>query len=96
MAPGIYYGIIGQGIEFDYCCVHASYALKELGIESIMVNSNPETVSTDYDVADKLYFEPLTYEDALEVIRRVHHLTAGVPRMAASVAMVCVSVTSIS
>src|SRR6267142_2233905 len=54
---------IGQGIEFDYCCVHAAFALKELGFESIMVNSNPETVSTDYDTSDKLYFEPLTLED---------------------------------
>jgi carbamoyl-phosphate synthase large subunit len=53
---------IGQGIEFDYCCVHASFALREEGIESIMVNSNPETVSTDYDTSDKLYFEPLTKE----------------------------------
>jgi len=59
---------IGQGIEFDYCCVHASYALREMGIESIMVNSNPETVSTDYDTSDKLYFEPLTFEDVLNVI----------------------------
>jgi carbamoyl-phosphate synthase large subunit len=59
---------IGQGIEFDYCCVHASYALAELGIESIMVNSNPETVSTDYDTSDKLYFEPLTLEDVLNII----------------------------
>jgi carbamoyl-phosphate synthase large subunit len=59
---------IGQGIEFDYCCVHASFALKEMGIESIMVNSNPETVSTDYDTSDKLYFEPLTREDVLSII----------------------------
>ncbi len=59
---------IGQGIEFDYCCVHGILALKELGIEAIMINCNPETVSTDYDVADKLYFEPLTYEDVLDVI----------------------------
>jgi carbamoyl-phosphate synthase large subunit len=59
---------IGQGIEFDYCCVHASFALKELGYETIMVNSNPETVSTDYDTSDKLYFEPLTYEDVLHII----------------------------
>ena len=51
---------IGQGIEFDYCCVHAAFALRELGFETIMVNSNPETVSTDYDTSDKLYFEPLT------------------------------------
>jgi carbamoyl-phosphate synthase large subunit len=59
---------IGQGIEFDYCCVHASFALKEIGVESIMVNSNPETVSTDYDTSDKLYFEPLTREDVLNII----------------------------
>ncbi len=59
---------IGQGIEFDYCCVHGVLALKALGIEAIMINCNPETVSTDYDVADKLYFEPLTYEDVLNVI----------------------------
>ena len=58
---------IGQGIEFDYCCVHASFALKELGFETIMVNSNPETVSTDYDISDKLYFEPLTLEDVLNI-----------------------------
>ena len=56
---------IGQGIEFDYCCCHAAFALKEMGVESIMVNSNPETVSTDYDTSDKLYFEPLTREDVL-------------------------------
>lgn len=61
---------IGQGIEFDYCCVHASFALREIGIESIMVNSNPETVSTDYDTSDKLYFEPLTREDVLNIIER--------------------------
>ncbi|MFO7962835.1 MAG: carbamoyl-phosphate synthase large subunit [Desulfobacterales bacterium] len=59
---------IGQGIEFDYCCVHASFALREEGIESIMVNSNPETVSTDYDTSDKLYFEPVTKEDVLHII----------------------------
>ncbi len=58
---------IGQGIEFDYCCVHASFALKELGFETIMVNSNPETVSTDYDISDKLFFEPLTLEDVLNI-----------------------------
>ncbi|MCX7632638.1 MAG: carbamoyl-phosphate synthase large subunit, partial [Turneriella sp.] len=58
---------IGQGIEFDYCCCHASYALRELGIESIMINSNPETVSTDYDTSDRLYFEPLTVEDVLHI-----------------------------
>ena len=61
---------IGQGIEFDYCCVHASFALQEEGYESIMINCNPETVSTDYDTSDRLYFEPLTLEDALAVIRR--------------------------
>jgi len=60
---------IGQGIEFDYCCVHAAYALKDIGIESIMVNCNPETVSTDYDTSDRLYFEPLTAEDVLEIAR---------------------------
>ena len=59
---------IGQGIEFDYCCVHASFALAEINIESIMVNSNPETVSTDYDTSDKLYFEPLTHEDVMNII----------------------------
>ena len=58
---------IGQGIEFDYCCVHAAFALRDLGFETIMVNSNPETVSTDYDTSDKLYFEPLTLEDVLNV-----------------------------
>ncbi len=61
---------IGQGIEFDYCCVHASFALRELGYETIMVNSNPETVSTDYDTSDKLFFEPLTLEDTLHIIER--------------------------
>ncbi len=60
---------IGQGIEFDYCCVHAAYALKEAGYETIMVNCNPETVSTDYDTSDRLYFEPLTEEDVVELIR---------------------------
>jgi len=59
---------IGQGIEFDYCCVHASFALKEMGYESIMVNSNPETVSTDYDTSDKLFFEPVTLEDVLHIL----------------------------
>jgi len=59
---------IGQGIEFDYCCVQASFALREMGIESIMVNSNPETVSTDYDTSDRLYFEPLTREDVLHIV----------------------------
>jgi carbamoyl-phosphate synthase large subunit len=61
---------IGQGIEFDYCCTHASFALREMGYESIMVNSNPETVSTDYDISDKLFFEPLTHEDVLHIIRK--------------------------
>lgn len=61
---------IGQGIEFDYCCVHASYALRDAGYETVMINSNPETVSTDYDTSDKLYFEPLTLEDVLEVYRQ--------------------------
>jgi len=61
---------IGQGIEFDYCCCHASFALREEGIESIMVNSNPETVSTDYDTSDRLYFEPLTLEDILHIYMR--------------------------
>jgi carbamoyl-phosphate synthase large subunit len=62
---------IGQGIEFDYCCCHASFALRELGIESIMVNSNPETVSTDYDTSDILFFEPLTVEDVLNICDRI-------------------------
>ncbi|MBI3083620.1 MAG: carbamoyl-phosphate synthase large subunit [Candidatus Omnitrophica bacterium] len=61
---------IGQGIEFDYCCVHAAFALRELGIEVIMVNSNPETVSTDYDTSDTLYFEPVTLEDVLNIVQR--------------------------
>ena len=60
---------IGQGIEFDYCCVHAAFALKEDGFETIMVNCNPETVSTDYDTSDKLYFEPLTLEDVLSIVK---------------------------
>ena len=59
---------IGQGIEFDYCCCHACFALKDAGYETIMVNCNPETVSTDYDTSDRLYFEPLTAEDVLEII----------------------------
>src|SRR6058998_1409510 len=59
---------IGQGVEFDYCCVHASFALRDAGYETVMVNCNPETVSTDYDTSDRLYFEPLTYEDVLNVI----------------------------
>ncbi|MBI3541210.1 MAG: carbamoyl-phosphate synthase large subunit, partial [Deltaproteobacteria bacterium] len=61
---------IGQGIEFDYCCVHASFALREEGYESIMVNCNPETVSTDYDTSDRLYFEPLTFEDVLNIVEK--------------------------
>jgi carbamoyl-phosphate synthase large subunit len=61
---------IGQGIEFDYCCVHASFALREIGLETVMVNSNPETVSTDYDTSDRLYFEPLTLEDVLEIYQQ--------------------------
>jgi carbamoyl-phosphate synthase large subunit len=60
---------IGQGIEFDYCCVHAAYSLREAGIETIMINCNPETVSTDYDTSDRLYFEPLTAEDVIEIVR---------------------------
>jgi carbamoyl-phosphate synthase large subunit len=61
---------IGQGIEFDYCCVHAAFALKEIDIESIMVNCNPETVSTDYDTSDRLYFEPLTFEDVMSIVEK--------------------------
>ena len=61
---------IGQGIEFDYCCVHAAFAMRDDGYETIMVNCNPETVSTDYDTSDRLYFEPLTLEDVLEVIHK--------------------------
>ena len=63
---------IGQGIEFDYCCVHASMAASEMGFESVMINSNPETVSTDYDTSDLLFFEPLTLEDVLNVVERLH------------------------
>src|SRR3546814_8283631 len=61
---------IGQGIELDYCCVHAAYALSEAGYETIMVNCNPETVSTDYDTSDRLYFEPLTTEDVIGIARK--------------------------
>ncbi len=68
---------IGQGIEFDYCCVHAAYSLKEAGIETIMVNCNPETVSTDYDTSDRLFFEPLTFEDVLSVYE--HEAAGGAP-----------------
>jgi carbamoyl-phosphate synthase large subunit len=63
---------IGQGIEFDYCCVHAAFAMKELGVESVMINSNPETVSTDYDTSDLLFFEPLTHEDILNICERLN------------------------
>jgi carbamoyl-phosphate synthase large subunit len=59
---------IGQGIEFDYCCCHAAFALKDAGFETIMVNCNPETVSTDYDTSDRLYFEPLTFEDVMHIV----------------------------
>jgi len=61
---------IGQGIEFDYCCVHAAFAAKDAGYETIMVNCNPETVSTDYDTSDRLYFEPVTLEDVLEIVHK--------------------------
>merc|ERR1712127_614354 len=60
---------IGQGIEFDYCCCQASFALKDAGFETIMINCNPETVSTDYDTSDRLYFEPLTMENVMEILR---------------------------
>jgi carbamoyl-phosphate synthase large subunit len=68
--PGRRPNRIGQGIEFDYCCVHAALQLREDGFETIMVNCNPETVSTDYDTSDRLYFEPLTLEDVLEIIAK--------------------------
>ena len=61
---------IGQGIEFDYCCVHAAFALRDMGYETIIVNCNPETVSTDYDTSDRLYFEPLTVEDVLSIYEK--------------------------
>jgi carbamoyl-phosphate synthase large subunit len=61
---------IGQGIEFDYCCCHACFALKDAGFETVMINCNPETVSTDYDTSDRLYFEPLTTEDVLEILQK--------------------------
>ena len=61
---------IGQGIEFDYCCCQASYALKEIGFETVMINCNPETVSADYDTSDRLYFEPLRKENVLEILRK--------------------------
>ena len=72
---------IGQGIEFDYCCCHASFALHEDGYETIMVNCNPETVSTDYDTSDRLYFEPLTFEDVMAVYE---HEASGARRSASS------------
>lgn len=76
---------IGQGIEFDYCCVHASFALRDAGFETVMVNCNPETVSTDYDTSDRLYFEPLTQEDVLNVIAAETHAAGGVaPRVIVS------------
>ncbi|MFM8267783.1 MAG: carbamoyl-phosphate synthase large subunit [Ilumatobacteraceae bacterium] len=70
---------IGQGIEFDYCCVHASFALREAGYETVMVNCNPETVSTDYDTSDRLYFEPLTHEDVVNVIAAETAAAGGTP-----------------
>ena len=70
---------IGQGIEFDYCCVQAAFACKELGFESVMVNSNPETVSTDYDTSDLLFFEPLTQEDVLNIVERLNGVPLGQP-----------------
>src|SRR5690606_7074909 len=71
---------IGQGIEFDYCCCHAAFAARELGFESVMINSNPETVSTDYDTSDILCFEPLTLEDVLNVVERLDGPAAGSPQ----------------
>ena len=68
---------IGQGIEFDYCCVHAAMALSEDGYETIMVNCNPETVSTDYDTSDRLYFEPVTLEDVLEIVDKSRNRSAS-------------------
>ena len=72
---------IGQGIEFDYCCVHACFALRDAGYETIMLNCNPETVSTDYDTSDRLYFQPLTAEDVLDVIEHEGGLGSGAPRV---------------
>ena len=72
---------IGQGIEFDYCCVHASFALRDAGFQTIMLNCNPETVSTDYDTSYKLYFEPLTYEDVMNVIEAEQQLSGSNPRI---------------
>jgi len=71
---------IGQGIEFDYCCCHASYAAQKRGFESVMINSNPETVSTDFDTSDMLFFEPLTHEDVLNVIERLNNRSMVTPR----------------
>ena len=68
---------IGQGIEFDYCCVHSALALRALGYETVMVNCNPETVSTDYDTSDKLYFEPLTFEDVMSIYREENPLASS-------------------
>ena len=70
---------IGQGIEFDYCCVHAAFAVREMGLEAVMVNSNPETVSTDYDTSDLLFFEPLTHEDVLNICQRLNGRPLGQP-----------------
>src|SRR5204862_3028638 len=70
---------IGQGIEFDYCCVHAAFALREDGFETVMINCNPETVSTDYDTVDRLYFEPLTFEDVSAIIARGQQAGGEVP-----------------
>ena len=64
---------IGQGVEFDYCSVHSVWALRQMGIEAIIVNNNPETVSTDFDISDRLYFEPLTAEDVLNIIDKENH-----------------------
>ena len=69
---------IGQGIEFDYCCCHAAFALRDDGFETIMINCNPETVSTDYDTSDRLYFEPLTFEDVLGTVCE-HEASGGAP-----------------
>ena len=76
---------IGQGIEFDYCCCHAAFSLRKRGFETIMVNCNPETVSTDYDTSDRLYFEPLTAEDVLEIVR-IEQQRARLPVSSSSLA----------
>ncbi|MBX3368075.1 MAG: carbamoyl-phosphate synthase large subunit [Phycisphaeraceae bacterium] len=76
---------IGQGIEFDYCCVHAAYAARDLGFESVMINSNPETVSTDYDTSDLLFFEPLTLEDVLNIVERLNRSGSDSPSLRHSV-----------